>query len=175
MPAKAIRNAVKAALQADAGITAPIDLGRTTAINNGARPRITVSLLSEDVESLYADSPRIENRVASLAVALHEVNVNGAALEDALEDGAEAIRVAIMADETLGATASETFYQGFSKDLSGEGERPSGSIAVSFDVHYQCETFDFIPPDNLDDITGGIDVDDDGLSEADLTATYTGV
>jgi len=175
---KLIRQAIKAQLEADATIVPAlvpsVQTGRVRSLKGTSRPYLTLHVPSERVESLLADSPRVELRVLELQLTLHAEAKTGELLEDALDDAIATIFAAVLLDECFGGEARETFYQGFEKELTADGSSPSGSVTLRFEVYYEFETFSFVPPDDLDRITAGVDIDDDGLSEADVNLDYGG-
>ncbi len=173
--AKAIRNAIKARLDADVGVTATVELGRRYEPRAEDLPLIFIRLPEERVEDLYSDNPRRENRVAPVEIVYIDRDTGGGDLEDKLEDGAEAIRLALMADEFLSGTADTTRYSGFKKSQTADGDRPTGSITVQFEVEYVVDSFaGVLIPDDLDKLTGEIDIDKDDVSEADIVANFGG-
>jgi hypothetical protein len=196
MPLQSIMAAIEAQVKADAArlwdmgmIATAVFRRRLDATQVSLLPLIQIEFTGDTKVSDYSDSPRIENRQLSFRMEYRIEAAQGdlgADIEDNLLNAAETMRLIIMADETLGnLTSDPAATDNWAVDaihyvstpepvVDASGKIPVGGIAVEFEVFYQLETFSaLIVTDNLDTITGGIDSDQDDVSEADITINFT--
>ena len=173
--AKLLRQAIKARLDADVNVTATVEQGTRYLTGEEELPRIFVRMPEEEVIELVSFNPRREKTVGRVAIVYAARATEGEALENELEDGADAIRLAMAQDEFLGGASDATHYSGFEKSQNKDGASPIGSIAVRFECHYIVDAFEgVVIADDLDEITGGIDIDEDDVSEADIDIQFGG-
>ena len=139
---KQIRAAIKAALMnktsaADRVFSNRTDplLDKATDIEGGTAefPLLLVIVTDEDSE-LLDESPRRYRRTAKVKV---EGTTNvGDNSDDALDDFADEIEAAMLADDSLGGLANDIRMTGTRMVLADSGRKVIGGVTLSFDVEF---------------------------------------
>ncbi len=98
-------------------------------------PCLLVYTISETVEPENMGSPRTYGRDLKLAVeGIAQANSN---LDDTLDLIGSEVETALGADLTITATAKSITLEGVEIGLSEVGEKPAGSIRMTFGVYYR--------------------------------------
>lgn len=165
-PRKDIRQAVRQLL-AEAGVAAgKVTATRLFPYRKGDLPAVSVYTLEEATDEDSVDtSPRELLRQLDLEIA--GFVQAGDAVDDAMDDLAEAIEAAMAADETLGGKAADSWLRGTTMALTGEGDAMTGMITLSYQVTYRKlapeapeDLADFLTADVVHNPGGDVHPDD---------------
>jgi hypothetical protein len=171
-----IRTAIARQLAGDAGIVAAglrVHLAKHTPLTTDEHPAVVIRFASEDVEPTSIDtSPRLYRRTASVvleivAEAAGESSVD--AVDDDLDDYAEAVEAAMGKDETMGnggperrtgdgkagswpemGPADDSWLTSSEVEYATDGERTVGCLSLTYLISYTTESQ--ASPDGLADL-----------------------
>ncbi|MBU1040052.1 MAG: hypothetical protein KKF77_03000 [Proteobacteria bacterium] len=162
-PRQLIREAVVALLLSKTDAGTRVWPSRVRHVSSRDLPAIGV-YTTEESSPLADASPRKYERTVNVVVdCLVEKND---ALDDALDALAKQVEDLLMADPTLGGTASDSALMRTTIGLVGEGRTESGCASLEFEADYETSP-GLVDADTLDDFAvAGVDMD---LAPADGT------
>lgn len=142
MPDHARTQIRDAAIALFTGLTttgANVAAGRAYPLLREALPALTVftdqDVLNDDAGVMGPKTMR----TLGLVVAGHAQGTD----EDAVLDRIDAeVQAALIADKTLGGLVEDIEWRAMEKELSGEAERPTGRIRITFAVEYRVSEYD---------------------------------
>lgn len=89
---------------------------------------------TNDMETRTA--PREEHRETQVIIEGVVVGASSSAVADSLDDLAEEVEAALSADDTLGGTASESYYVGSDLEVMEDGAKTVGLIRLTYNAIY---------------------------------------
>lgn len=111
---------------------------RVYPIQSASLPAVIVYTNSESSEESAFSAKRVQNRTLELKIEGYVRALN--TFDDTLDDIAEEVEVAVLADTTLGQKAINVELINTEATYSGDSEQPVGTIILTFEVHYRTET-----------------------------------
>lgn len=141
---KDLRDQVVAALTTDPGVLAlapvpPIESGRRLALDNAALPTVLVYLRGERADGRITISPREDRILSDLVVEYVDLMPSsGAPPEDALDEIADVLRLALVGLETsrFGGLVRQAVYQGTDLVVDPGAGRSACSVVLTFQLEY---------------------------------------
>lgn len=132
---KEIRKAVVKALKGRTRAGDRVRANRSEVNWQQTLPHVNIYFRGEDVQETD-QAPRLLKRVINMEVEIIDEGRDGDELSDKLDDLSEQVEAALSVDDSLQCTADDIVLQNIELEADSDGDKPTGSARLMFNVTY---------------------------------------